>query len=331
MRVRLMLAMLVAAGLAPPAVESQQQSSSAPNPPQIVRLWPDRAPGTLGDQDDDTPTLAVYLPPRAANPTEPIAAVIIAPGGGYRTLAMDKEGRAPAEYLNSLGMAAFVLKYRLGPRYRHPIQLGDAQRAIRLLRTRASEWHIAPGRIGIFGFSAGGHLAATASTQFDSGRAAAADPIDRVSSRPDFAVLAYPVISLTEPWTHQGSKTHLLGDTPDPALARRLSSETQVTSATPPTFIYHTNADTAVPVENSVAYFLALRKAGVAAELHVFKDGAHGTGLGQQDPALAEWPTLLANWLRASGVLNAVPRGPLRPDQAVRGWTILDRTMKETP
>jgi acetyl esterase/lipase len=306
MRAPLLLAVLAAAGLAP-AVQSPQPSSSAPNEPQIVRLWPDRAPGASGDQDEDIPRLTVYLPPRAANATEPMAAVIIAPGGSYRSLAMDKEGRAPAEYLNSLGMAAMVLKYRLGPRYHHPVQLGDAQRAIRLVRARAGAWRVAPDRIGIFGFSAGGHLASTASTQFDPGRADAADPIDRVSSRPDFAVLAYPVISLTESWTHQGSKTNLLGEAPEPALARRLSSETQVTSATPPAFIYHTNADTAVPVENSVAFFLALRKAGVAAELHVFKDGAHGTGLGQQDPALAEWPTLLANWLRASGFLKETP------------------------
>ena len=298
-----LLAIVVAAGLAP-AIQSRQPSSPVAQTPEIIRLWADRAPGALGDQDEDTPTLAVYLPPRAADATAPIAAVIIAPGGSYRALAMDKEGRAPAEYLNSLGMAAFVLKYRLGPRYHHPIQLGDAQRAIRLVRARAGAWRIALDRIGIFGFSAGGHLASTVSTQFDSGRADAADPIDRLSSRPDFAVLAYPVISLTESWTHQGSKTNLLGEAPDAALARRLSSETQVTSATPPTFIYHTNADTVVPVENSVAYFLALRKAGVAAEFHVFKDGAHGTGLGQQDPALAEWPTLLANWLRASGFLK---------------------------
>jgi acetyl esterase/lipase len=206
-------------------------------------------------------------------------------------------------------MAAFVLKYRLGPRYHHPIQLGDAQRAIRLVRTRARDWSLAPDRIGIFGFSAGGHLAATASTQFDAGTPGAADPIDRAGSRPDFAVLAYPVISLTEAWTHQGSKLNLLGEAPDPALARRLSSDTQVTASTPPTFIYHTNADTSVPVENSVAYFLALRKAGVPAEFHVFKDGPHGTGLGQQDPALREWPALLANWLRASGLLPAAGAG----------------------
>jgi acetyl esterase/lipase len=125
-----------------------------------------------------------------------------------------------------------------------------------------------------------------------------------VSSRPDFAVLGYPVISLVEPFTHQGSKTNLLGENPDPALARSLSSETQVTASTPPAFIYHTNADTVVPVENAVAYFLALRKAGVAAEMHVFRNGAHGTGLAQQDPALAEWPRLLANWLRVSGFLK---------------------------
>jgi acetyl esterase/lipase len=306
MRARVLLAILAVAGLAVP-MQSREQSPPAASDPQILRLWPDRAPGALGDQDDDTPTLAIYLPSGVSSTSKPIAAVIIAPGGSYRALAMDKEGRAPAEYLNSLGVAAFVLKYRLGPRYHHPVQLGDAQRAIRLVRARASEWRIASDRIGIFGFSAGGHLASTASTQFDAGRAEAADPIDRVSSRPDFAVLAYPVISLTESWTHQGSKTNLLGEAPDPALARRLSSETQVTSAAPPTFIYHTNADTAVPVENSVAYFLALRKAGVPAELHVFKDGAHGTGLGQQDPALAEWPTLLANWLRAGGFLKETP------------------------
>ena len=154
------------------------------------------------------------------------------------------------------------------------------------------------------GFSAGGHLASSVSTHFDSGKADAPDPIDRASSRPDFAVLGYPVISFVEPFTHQGSKTNLLGENPDPVLARSLSSETQVTASTPPAFIYHTNADTVVPVENAVAYFLALRKAGVPAEMHIFKNGPHGTGLGQQDQALAEWPRLLANWLRASGFLK---------------------------
>jgi acetyl esterase/lipase len=307
MRVPLILAIAAAAGLFSPVAPLQPPASA--QAPQIVRLWEGRAPGAQGEMDEDTPTLTVYLPPRTGSAAAPVAAVIIAPGGGYRTLAIDKEGRAPAEFLNSLGLAAFVLKYRLGPRYHHPIQLGDAQRAIRLVRTRARDWGVAPDRIGFFGFSAGGHLASTVSTQFDAGQASAPDPIDRAGSRPDFAVLAYPVISLTEAWTHQGSKLNLLGEAPDPALARRLSTDTRVTASTPPTFIYHTNADTSVPVENSVSYFLALRKAGVPAEMHVFKDGAHGTGLAQQDQALREWPTLLANWLRASGMLPAAGSG----------------------
>jgi acetyl esterase/lipase len=280
-----------------------QQPAAPPilQEPQTILLWPDGAPGAQGTEDRDKPAITVYMPP---NTTGPLTAVIIAPGGSYMALAMNLEGRAPANYLNALGIAAFVLRYRLGPRYHHPIELGDAQRAIRLVRSRAAEWHIAPDRIGVMGFSAGGHLASSASTHFDAGNRDGPDPVDRLSSRPDFAVLGYPVISLVEPWTHQRSKTNLLGESPDPALARSLSSETQVTAATPPAFIYHTNADTVVPVENAVAYFLALRKAGVPAEMHIFKDGPHGTGLGMRDPALSEWPRLLANWLRVGGFLK---------------------------
>jgi len=290
-----MHALLVAALLA------AAQASQAPplvQEPQTILLWPAGAPGAIGDEDRDKPALTIYMPPNTAGP---MTAVIVAPGGSYARLSTNLEGRAPANYLNTLGIAAFVLRYRLGPRYHHPIELGDAQRAVRTVRARAAEWHIAPDRIGFMGFSAGGHLASSVSTHFDNGKADAADPIDRAGSRPDFAILAYPVISFIEPWTHQGSKTNLLGDAPDAALARSLSSETQVTPSTPPTFIYHTNADTVVPVENAVAYFLALRKAGVTAEMHVFRNGAHGSGLAQQDPALAEWPRLLANWLRAGG------------------------------
>ena len=264
-------------------------------------LCPAGAPGALGQDDRDKPAITVYMPPNTAGP---MTAVVIAPGGSYTRLSMNNEGRAPATYLNALGIAAFVLRYRLGPQYHHPIELGDAQRAIRMVRSRAAEWHIAPDRIGIMGFSAGGHLASSASTHVAPGKADASDPIDRVGSRPDFAVLAYPVISLVEPWTHQGSKTNLLGENPDPALARSLSSETQVTATTPPAFVFHTNADATVPVENAVAYFLALRKAGVPGELHVFRNGPHGVGLAQQDTALAEWPRLLANWLRVSGFIK---------------------------
>jgi len=294
-------AMLVALVLAQAAPAQPPAPPPLMQEPQTILLWPGDAPGALGNSDSDRPAITVYMPP---NTTGPMTAVIIAPGGSYARLSMNNEGRAPANFLNALGIAAFVLRYRLGPQYHHPIELGDAQRAIRMVRSRAAEWHLAPDRIGFMGFSAGGHLASSASTHFDAGKADAADPIDRVSSRPDFAVLGYPVISFVEPFTHQGSKTNLLGDRPDPALARSLSSETQVTASTPPTFIYHTNADTTVPVENAVAYFLALRKAGVPAEMHVFKDGRHGSGLALQDPALSEWPRLLANWLRVSGLIK---------------------------
>jgi acetyl esterase/lipase len=279
------------------------QAPAAPilQEPRTQLLWPGRAPGAVGDEDRDKPAITIYMPP---NTTGPLTAVIIAPGGSYRSLSMNNEGRAPANYLNSLGVAAFVLRYRLGPLYHHPVELGDIQRAIRTIRSQADQWHIAPDRIGVMGFSAGGHLASSASTHFDNGNPEAADAIDRVSSRPDFAVLCYPVISFVEPFAHQGSKNFLLGENPAPALVRSLSSETQVTASTPPTFLFHTNADATVPVENSVAYFLALRKAGVPAELHIFKEGRHGVGLAMQDPALAEWSRLLANWLRVSGFVK---------------------------
>lgn len=268
---------------------------------QLLPLWPGGAPGALGTQDSDIPAITVYLP-RTMNPNTPV--MIVCPGGGYVNLAMNHEGRQVANYLNSLGMAAFVLRSRLGPRYRHPIELGDAQRAIRLVRSKAAEWRLDPARIGILGFSAGGHLAMSASTQFDNGNPAAADVIDRANSRPDFTVLGYPVVTMAESWTHQGSKNSLLGPNPDPELVKSLSGELAVTKQTPPTFLFHTNADTAVPAENSVYYYLALRKAGVPAEMHIFEKGPHGVGLANDDPALAEWSKLLANWLRVHGIVK---------------------------
>jgi acetyl esterase/lipase len=267
---------------------------------QILPLWPGAAPGAQGTEDRDIPTITVYLP-RTITPG--MTAVVVCPGGGYTNLAMNHEGRQVANYLNSLGMVAFVLKYRLGPRYHHPIEIGDAQRAIRTVRGKAAEWSIAPDRIAIMGFSAGGHLAATASTHFDAGKPDAPDPLDRPSSRPDFAVLSYPVISLVAPWTHQGSRTNLLGDHPDPDLAKSLSGENAVTAQTPPTFIFQTNADTTVPAENAIYYFLALRKAGIKAEMHIFENGPHGVGLAMNDAALSEWSHLLTNWLRVNGFL----------------------------
>jgi acetyl esterase/lipase len=271
------------------------------NEPKTIPLWPGGAPGALGTEDRDIPTLSVYLP-NANQGTG--AAVIVCPGGGYGNLALNHEGRQVANWLNSLGVAAFVLKYRLGPRYHHPIELGDAQRAVRLVRAQATELSVDPARVGIWGFSAGGHLASTASTHFDAGSANDSDPIQRAGSRPDFAILAYPVITFKAPYVHEGSRRNLLGESPDPELVENLSNELQVTSRTPPTFLFHTNEDKGVPAENSVMYYLALRKAGVAAEIHIFERGPHGVGLAMRDPALSQWPVLLVNWMRGQGLLT---------------------------
>jgi acetyl esterase/lipase len=219
-------------------------------------------------------------------------------------LAKDHEGDQIARWLNSLGIQAFVLQYRIAPRYHYPAPLLDAQRAIRFVRAHAADYRIAPGRIGIWGFSAGGHLASTTGTHFDAGDASAADPIDRASSRPDFMILAYPVISFTTPYTHTGSMHNLLGDNPDPKLVASLSNETQVTAQTPPTFLFHTDEDNGVPPENSVLFYLALRKAGVPAEMHIYERGPHGVGLASTDAVLASWAGRLKDWLEIRGLLQ---------------------------
>ena len=289
MRVAVTLALVTVTGL--PAQQPPLPISDG----QVIPLWTGPAPGALGTEESDIPAMTVSLP-RTMN--APTPALVVCPGGAYRTLASNHEGRQVASYLNSLGIAAFVLRYRLGPRYQHPIELGDAQRAIRMLRARSSEWRLDPDRIGIMGFSAGGHLAMTASTLFDAGDPRATDIVDRSGSRPDIAILGYPVISMVEAWTHAGSKTNLLGQNPDPGLAQRLSGERAVTRDSPPTFIFQTNEDSTVPAENSLHYFLALRKAGIPAEMHIFEKGRHGVGLANDDASLAPWSTLLANWLR---------------------------------
>jgi acetyl esterase/lipase len=269
--------------------------------PTTVPLWPNSAPGALGDEDRDKPTLTIFLPVKNAATG---VGVVVCPGGGYGALASNHEGRQVANWLNSMGIAAFVLKYRLGPRYHHPIELGDAQRALRTVRAHASEYGVTADHVGIMGFSAGGHLASTAGTHFDSGDPKDPDPIQRESSRPDFMVLGYPVISMKPPYVHAGSLKNLLGESPDPNLVDKLSNELQVTPQTPPTFLFHTTEDKAVPVENSVLFYLALRKAGVPAELHVFERGPHGFGLTYKDPVLAMWPPLLVNWFRERGLLH---------------------------
>ena len=266
--------------------------------PKPQLLWPDSAPGALGNKDEDKPSLTPFVLPQGSGAG---TAVIVCPGGGYQHLSMDKEGYQVAAWLNSIGVSAFVLQYRLGMRYHHPIELGDAQRAIRTVRWRAAEYGVAVDRIGIMGFSAGGHLAATAGTHSDAGNAGASDPVDRVGSRPDFLVLCYPVISLTS-YAHRGSKDYLLGANPDPKLVENLSNELQVTARTPPAFLFHTDEDKTVPVENSVLFYLALRKAGVPAEMHIYEHGSHGVGLAQNDRALSSWPGRLADWLRGRGL-----------------------------
>jgi acetyl esterase/lipase len=254
--------------------------------PRTELLWTGGAPGALGSTDADQPSLTSYLAgPEKANGT----AVVICPGGGYQNLAMDHEGKQIAQWLNGYGVSAFVLKYRLGPRYHHPAMMQDVQQAMRMVRSRAAEFKIRPDRIGVWGFSAGGHLASTAATHFETK--------DGVTSRPDFAILAYPVITMKE-FTHQGSRRNLLGDNPDPALVELMSNETQVTAQTPPSFIFFTSDDSAVPVQNGVVFYEALRKAGVPAEMHIFRSGPHGVGLAPDDPDLSWWPKLLAEWMR---------------------------------
>lgn len=278
--------------------------------PVVVPLWLTGAPGAVGDEDQDRPSLTICLPDKDKATG---AAVVICPGGGYGGLAIDHEGKQVAEWLNSIGVAGLILKYRVGPRYRHPAPLQDAQRAVRTVRYRAGEWGIKTDRIGILGFSAGGHLASTVATHFDDGNPSAEDPIGKIGCRPDFAVLVYPVISFTAPFKHAGSVRNLLGDNPDPKLLENLSNETQVSGRTPPTFLVHTDSDNGVPSENSVVFYLALRKAGVPAEMHIYERGPHGFGLGAMkgppDPILATWPRHCADWLGLHGMLHKSDEG----------------------
>ncbi len=302
-----LLATVVPALAQAPAGRGAAPTPRPPGPPGPIEilLWEGGAPGALGQADADKPTITAYPAPRGSSGT----AVVVAPGGGYGGLAMEHEGKQIAYWYNAMGVTAFVLKYRLGPRYHHPVELGDAQRAVRTVRSRAAEFNILPDRIGMMGFSAGGHLASTAGTHFDKGQPDAADPIDRASSRPDFLILGYPVVSFDPAVTHAGSVKNLLGDNPAQALRDELSNDLKVTPETPPTFLFHTANDPAVPVENSVRFFLALRKAKVPAEMHIFENGPHGVGMALSDPALSQWPTLLLNWLRARGLL-ARPSNP---------------------
>lgn len=259
-----------------------------------IRLWPAGTPGALGDRPQDVPTLTAFLPDPAKRTG---ASVVILPGGSYGVLAIH-EGKGYAAWFASHGIAAYVLKYRLGSAgYRHPAMINDAARALRLVRGYARRDGLDPARIGIIGSSAGGHLASTLLTHFDSGKSDATDPVDRESSRPDLGILCYPVISLGE-FAHAGSRRNLLGETPDPDLVRFLSSELQVTKDTPPTFLWHTVEDKTVPVENALMFASALRRAGVPFSLHIYELGAHGLGLGGTRGAAPPWADQLLFWFK---------------------------------
>jgi len=271
-------------------------AEEAPSKPIV--LWPDGAPGALGSEDADVPTLTPYLAP-AEKATG--AAVIICPGGGYHHLA-DAHGQPVAEWLNSIGVAGFVLKYR-HLRYKHPAPWQDAARAIRTVRANAADWGLDPKRIGIMGFSAGGHLATMTGTHFDAGRPDADDPIERVGSRPDLMILSVAVITMRPPHAHSGSVRNLLGEDPDPELVAFCSTDEQVTEQTPPTFIVDTFSDRGVPVENSLRFAAALRKAGVPCEMHIYEQGPHNflVAEGETRRILDTWWAHCADWLRVHG------------------------------
>ena len=271
-----------------------------------IPLWNGHVPGSIGSPSP-IPTLTVF-PPFRANGT----AVIVAPGGGYMLLASNHEGRQVADWFAARGVTAFVLKYRFGPHNLFPIPLEDAQRALRLVRYNAAKYHISPNRIGIIGFSAGGHLAATAGTLFDAGNPNAPDPVDRVSDRPDFMILAYAWLNAMEP-NDKGKITYcsVLKVVPEEDCLKYEKAYTpalHVTGNTPPTFIYATSDDSVVPVvQASVDFYDALVAAGVPVEMHLFAHGHHGSGLGLGDPALDLWPVLLEQWLRKQDLLTGRP------------------------
>ncbi|MEN0051653.1 MAG: alpha/beta hydrolase [Bacteroidota bacterium] len=267
-------------------------------------LYPEGAPDALGKETKDIPTLMTYFAPKEKASG---AAVMICPGGGYAALAMDHEGVQIAEWYNSLGIHAFVLKYRLGKwdgsGYQHPTMLNDAKRGFRMIRANAEKWGLDPHRIGVMGFSAGGHLASTLATHFDDGNLESDDFIERVSCLPNFLVLGYPVISFQE-YAHNGSRRFLLGPTPTMEQVENLSNHKQVSVLTPPTFLFHTNEDRGVPPENSVLFYLALRAKNVPAELHIYEKGRHGLGFAEDNPVLSTWKDRLKDWLRHRGALG---------------------------
>ena len=264
-----------------------------------MSLWADGAPGALGTEAKDMPKITV----RKVASEKPTGALIICPGGGYGGLAMDHEGKQMVQWANSIGLTAVLCDYRhRGKGYGHPAPLQDAQRAVRTVRAKAAEWNIDPNKIGIIGFSAGGHLVSTVITQFDTGDKNASDPIAQQSSRPDFAILCYPVISMGSSFTHRGSEVNLLGENASKETLQAFASERNVRADTPPTFLMHTLEDKPVPVENSLVFYQAMVAKQVPGELHVYQKGPHGVGLARSIPGTSDWPVACQRWLAQLGM-----------------------------
>jgi acetyl esterase/lipase len=299
---KILLSILLATFIGATAIAQETNNASTPpgEPRSAFPLWSGEAPGALGTADKDIPTLTPFFP---ASESATGAAMVICPGGGYAGLA-PHEGEGYAHWLAGKGITCFVLKYRLGSAgYRYPVELQDGARAIRLVRARAQEWKLDEHRIGIIGSSAGGHLASMVMTHFDAGNSNATDVIDRQSSRPDIAVLCYPVLTMGK-FTHEGSRNNLLGTNPPEPLVEETSSERQIRTDSPPCFIWSTDEDRTVPVENTLEFGDALRKAGVPFEMHIYQHGGHGMGLGSREYNPQKWHPWVAEctrWLKEQG------------------------------
>lgn len=318
------------------------------DPPQSVLLWPNGAPGALGNTEIDKPRLYLFLPKHRSTS----AAILIIPGGGYQHVAIGHEGFQIANWLNDQGMAAFVLDYRVKP-YRYPVEIDDGRRAMRLIRAHSAEYAVDPKRIGVWGSSAGGHLATSLGTHCENvtakvtntaldvirdpsqnvpprpsasqDTAATDDPIDRLSCKPSFMVLAYPVIAMEKPVTHSGSRKNLFGPNPDPAILRQYSNQYAVTPSTPPTFIFATTYDPVVPVENSLDFYRALVHAHVPVEMHLFDYASHGCGLCGSIVPLRVWPALLRTWLMDKSLLP--PNAPPLPSPSPN-WPVWPKSFR---
>lgn len=277
-----------------------------------LKVWPNGAPNDNGMKlpeekydgvrvrNVSEAEIYVYLPEKSKNSG---AAIVICPGGGYMIEAMDHEGYQMAEWLKENGVAGIVLKYRL-PYGNHEIPSGDARQALRIVRSKAQEWGIDPEKIGIAGSSAGGHLASTVGTVFDKGNPASSNALEKLSSRPDFMLLLYPVITFNEAFGHMGSRKNLIGEGNDWKMAAKYSNELQVTAETPPTFMILSDDDKAVPSRNAVEFYLALKKYDIPAEMHIFRDGGHGFGMSKKNLPVDQWPGLFLDWMKAQKIIQ---------------------------